>query len=254
MNMKKKILFFSIVLLISACQIDNYDAPDAILTGRVIDNVTGKQLLTEQPNGFQIRNKELSWSGMDIQEDNPEQYAQYFWGKADGSFRNAKMFAGTYQITPSNGPFHLADAAMQTVELSPGKETDLTFHVTPYISFSDVSIEKDPSASNGIVATFTIRTHPTEGEPATFKNYRIFATNRTALVGNNAYDEGVSSAIDETLTAAQLAELEACNSVTITKKTKGFVKEKKYAIRIGARCKETPKERYNLSEVIFLDF
>jgi hypothetical protein len=42
------ILFFS-------CEIDNYDAPDGTLTGRVIDGVTGNPISTEQPNGFRIR-------------------------------------------------------------------------------------------------------------------------------------------------------------------------------------------------------
>jgi hypothetical protein len=252
MKIKKIILLFSVILSLSACQIDNYETPDAILNGRIIDDVTNKQLLTEQPNGFEIRNKEISWSAMDVQVDNPEQYAQYFWGKADGSFRNTKMFAGTYQITPYNGPFHLAE--MQTVELSPGKETDLTFHVTPYVSFSNVSIEKDPTVANGAVLTFTIRTHPTEEQPATFRNYWIFATNRTTLVGNNAFDEIVSSFADETLAPQQLADLAAGKPVTIIKKTSGFVKGKTYYIRVGARCKETPKERYNMTEVKSLIF
>ena len=65
--------------IFASCENDNYDEPDAGLQGTLTDEITGKPLVTEQPNGFQIRNKEISWTGTNIVPDNPEMYARYFW-------------------------------------------------------------------------------------------------------------------------------------------------------------------------------
>ncbi|KAA6336422.1 hypothetical protein EZS27_015417 [termite gut metagenome] len=244
--MKKLIfLFIASALILSSCENDNYAEPDAGIQGTVTDIITGKSLLTEQPNGFQIRNKEISWNGTDIVIDDPDLYSRKFWGRADGTFTNTKMFAATYQITPVNGAFHTVD--IQTVELKSGKMTTIDFNVLPYVSFSNVSIVKDPANSLGIIATFTVNVHATESEPATIRNYRLFATNRSPYVGAFAFDDAVSSANDVALTPAQLG-----NPITI--KQAGFVKGKTYYLRLGARCKESPQDRYNMTEIVKLEF
>ena len=62
--------------MMSCGDIDNMDGPDAAIFGCLIDDVTGKPLITEQPNGFRIKMVETSWS----ESATPE----YFW-KSDRS-------------------------------------------------------------------------------------------------------------------------------------------------------------------------
>ena len=54
--------------MMSCGDIDNMDGPDAAISGCLIDDVTGKPLITEQPNGFRIKMVETSWS--DLQHRN----------------------------------------------------------------------------------------------------------------------------------------------------------------------------------------
>ena len=42
MKMKKLIYTLSLFLMLYSCSIDNYDAPNAVLSGKVIDNVTNE--------------------------------------------------------------------------------------------------------------------------------------------------------------------------------------------------------------------
>ena len=232
-------------LCFASCENDNYAEPDAGIQGTLTDEITGKPLSTEQPSGFQIRNKEISWTGTDIVLTDPNLYARHFWGRADGTYTNTKMFAATYQITPVNGPFH--KVAIQEVGLKSGTMTTVDFSVLPYVSLTDATIEKDPANSLGIVATFTVNVHATDAEPATIRNYRLFATNRSPYVGASVFDDAVSSASDVALTPAQLG-------TPITLKKTGFEKGKTYYLRIGARCKESPQDRYNFTEIVKIEF
>ncbi|MDR3093228.1 MAG: DUF3823 domain-containing protein [Bacteroidales bacterium] len=243
----KKLIYFLMAssLLLASCENDNYDEPDAGLQGTLTDEMTGKPLVTEQPNGFQIRNKEISWTGTDIVLDNPELYARYFWGRADGTFTNTKMFAATYQITPVNGPFHTVP--IREVTLQSGMNPPVDFNVLPYVSFRDVSIVKDPANSQRVIATFTVDVNATADEPATIRNYRLFATSRSPYVGASVFDDDVSSTTDVALKPEQLG-------MPITMRQTGFVPGKTYYLRIGARCKESPQDRYNLTEIVKIEF
>ena len=130
------IFFIAIsVIFVSCLEIDNYEAPDGTLSGSVIDKITNNPIVTEQPQGFRIKYNEISWSDAPI--------SQYFWGKADGTFNNTRLFAGKYEVTPVEGAFITPDP--QTVDITSGNVTTVNFTVLPYISFSGVSIVKDGS-------------------------------------------------------------------------------------------------------------
>ncbi|GHT46011.1 hypothetical protein AGMMS49965_23340 [Bacteroidia bacterium] len=245
----KTVKFYSVLLialLFSACEIDNYDEADGIISGTVIDKTTREGLQTEQPNGFLIYCREDSWTGSE------EKRGQDFWGKADGTFHNIRIFKGSYSVRPQDGAFHTVDT--KPVEIRSKSEAKVDFEVTPYCSFSDVDIRKDPTNAERIIATFTIHTHAVlPDEPATFKDYRLLATNRTPYVGNNVYDEDVSTAITK-LTAAQKTEMDASGVVSITVSKSGFKAGKTYYIRVAARCDESPQARYNMTKVVMLTF
>ena len=134
----KKILFIlpAVFVLFSCTKWDNYAEPAAALEGTVIDLATGQPLRTEQPNGFRVRYKEIA-------EEYPSAQYYYFQGKADGTFKNTKMFAATYELTPVEGAF--ITPAPQTVTLKDGTNPSVTFSVTPYLTISSDKISVNTS-------------------------------------------------------------------------------------------------------------
>jgi hypothetical protein len=219
------ILFMAIAVSLGSCKVDNYDAPDGILTGSVNDIITGKPIVTEQPDGFRIKYDEISWSATPV--------SQYFWGKADGTFSNTKLFAGKYTITPVEGAFITPES--QTVDISSGKATNVNFSATPYISFSGVTIIK--SLTN-VIVTFTMTRNVAT---AATQDYRVFVTDKTPFVGNGVFDSAVSTGA----ISFSNADLGVSKVVTLDKLVTG----KTYYIRIGARC-NNPSGRYNFTGIV----
>lgn len=212
---------------LSSCDIDNYEMPDGTLTGNVIDEVTGEPYISEQPNGFRIRYKEISWSDAATN--------QFFWGKADGTFNNTKLFAGTYEVAAVEGAF--IEPETQTVDVKSGKTTTVTFKVMPYLSFSNVSVVK--AGDSSVKVTFTVTRNVAS---ATLEDYRIFASSKTPYVGfNSGASENEVSKEATPLTEADLG-------VPIEVTLNNYVAGKTYYIRVGARC-ANPLNRYNMTEV-----
>jgi hypothetical protein len=213
----------------TSCEIDNYDAPDATLKGAVIDATTGQGLITEQPDGFLIYYKEIS-------EQYPNAQFRTFWGKADGTYANTKMFAGKHEVYPGSGAFVIPEH--QTVTLSSGKEATVSFTVTPYVSITDVRVTK--VGSDGARIEFKLTKNA-----GTIQDYRIFATNKTPLVGVNITDNVGGGAVG--INESHL------NTTFVVDRT-GFATGYKYWIRVGARCEEAPSNRYNMSKVFEIQF
>ena len=224
--------YIAVSILLVSCEIDNYEGPDGTLTGSVTDAMTGNPIQTEQPNGFRIKYEELSWS-----ETSP---SQYFWGRPDGTYRNTKLFDGHYRIAVVEGAFLSPES--QEIDIRSGNVTTVNFTVTPYLSFSNVSVVK--AGESNVKVTFTInRNIPS----AALRDYQIFASSKTPYVGRN---EGASeSAISKgstTLTEANLG-------VPIEVILNNYVAGKTYYIRIGASC-VNPSNRYNMTEVFKIQF
>lgn len=142
----KLINFISIMIclvLMTSCldtDIDNYDAPNAGIQGKVIDNVTNEGIQSEQPNGFRVRLLESGYKNV-IPID--------FWGKADGSFRNTQLFSNEYRVIPIEGAFLMPD----TVRISINGLTDVNFTVTP---FATVHSSTPRVVGNSVVIDYTL--------------------------------------------------------------------------------------------------
>ena len=117
--------------LSSCTKIDNWDAPDCTFYGTVIDSYTGEPLLASQ-NDWQIRIWERSWSEQPGGATNNQDLRI----KQDGTYKNTKLFAGTYDMLPYDGPFWPVDT-VKNVTL--GKSTEQNFTVTPFMQIIDVS-------------------------------------------------------------------------------------------------------------------
>ncbi len=107
---------------------DNWDAPDARISGNIIDSYTGKPLLSSQAD-WSIRIWERSWKeSVPVNQTIPV--------KQDGSYNNTKLFAGTYDMLPYGGPFWpITDTVKNVVFSSAGTQKDFT--VTPYLQLVD---------------------------------------------------------------------------------------------------------------------
>ncbi len=123
----------------AACTLDNYDMPDASLTGRFVDEVTGENIQCDIYNGTTIQYIEDGYTEL-----------QSNVVKADGSYSIGQMFAGKYSVFPVYTNFEKID----TVKINVKGHTKYDFKVEPYIRIKDVSILK--SGLTKVTASFTI--------------------------------------------------------------------------------------------------
>ena len=123
----KKIVYFiygvALLSLTSCWGIDNWKEPDCRFHGKLTDSYTGENLLTSV-NEFKIRVWERSFT------ENAVQY-QDLAVKQDGTYNHSKMFAGTYDMIPYDGPFWPLTDTTKNVVLS--NTTEQNFTVTPYL-------------------------------------------------------------------------------------------------------------------------
>jgi len=149
-------LFLGIMLLsISSCtKLDNWDAPSCTITGTVIDSYTGQPLLTSQDD-WQFEIWERSFTG---QPGGATNYQQLHI-KQDGTYQNTKMFAGTYDMLPYDGPFWVSDTTKSVVIKS---KTVQDFTVTPYLviddfTYSQVVMPTSRGGGPGLLVKFKVK-------------------------------------------------------------------------------------------------
>lgn len=134
--MMKKLLYSLLIGISAFCitscmEIDNFAAPDAHVTGRLIDSTTGENYITDHTDS-EIRIWEKSYSLNPSPQGIPV--------KSDGTYNNTKLFAGTYNMLPFNGPYWPADTAF-SVKIGGGKTTVQDFTVTPYLKIVNFKAE-----------------------------------------------------------------------------------------------------------------
>lgn len=123
----------AVVLAACSCmKIDNFDAPDAKISGRLIDKTTGENFIVDHGDNH-IRIWEVSYS------TNPS--PQSLAVKEDGTFTNTKMFAGTYDMLPYDGSYWPCDTTFNVKVGRKGAHVDL--EVTPYLHLVDFKAELD---------------------------------------------------------------------------------------------------------------
>ncbi len=142
--MKQVSIYIQVValslLLLYSCQLDNYDFPDAGITGSIIDSETNELVQTDIINGTTIKITEHGYDPV---------AAQYLRVKNDGTYANKLLFSNTYTVQPDQRNFLQIDE--QEVYIK--KDTKLDFFVTPYIRVKDVEIAKE---GNNVIATFRL--------------------------------------------------------------------------------------------------
>jgi hypothetical protein len=123
----------TLLSLTSCFEIDNWDEPDSSFYGTVYDSYTQQPLLASQ-NDWKIRIWERSWTGIregaTVNQDLPI--------KQDGTYKNTKLFSGTYDMLPFDGPFWPVDTLKNVILKG---STEQNFTVTPYLQVVDFDHE-----------------------------------------------------------------------------------------------------------------
>jgi hypothetical protein len=238
--MKKGIYYFLLFagILLTSCEVDSFSEPDGTITGQVIDSYTNKPIVTEQPNGFQVRCEQIGYN--EKTDNNPVM----FWGRADGTFTNTKVFAGEYKISLANGAFQCDD--IPTVEIKSKGVITHNFTVIPYLGFVNFTVVKEGDVAK---VTFTVHRVITGSEPDRyFVHLQPVSLSLTPNVGNNSntYDPTIS--INNKVLSVDMLDK------PIEERISGLVAGKKYYVRVGARCVGVPASRYNMTEILELSF
>ena len=224
-----KIIDYKLILLVlivfASCEIDNYSEPNAVFTGKVVDVQTGETIQTRQPDGIQIR---LVQEGY----ENPVPYD--FWAKNDGTFRNTRLFGGTYEITVQAGPFH--NSVTKTVILEGGREINETFEVEPYIRITDVNIS---TSGDAITGTYKL----SMGDGTTQVKHSMLICHVSPILHKNT-DNLKSSQIND-LSGIGASELQ---SMSFTDEITGL-KTGTYYVRVAVEANNS-LGRNNYSEIV----
>ncbi|MCQ2143393.1 MAG: DUF3823 domain-containing protein [Bacteroidales bacterium] len=217
----------ALALAVSSWKPDTHALTDGWLHGKLI-TPDGGTLITEQPNGFQIRLNEIVKGEIST-------LPQDFWGKADGTFNNTKIFRGSYVVQPINGAFLPVDP----VEIDIDSNTEIDFEVTP-----NCTIDADVTNSGrDLVARYRITKDPDAGK---ITKARVLVSKWNPNVGMNHIDKEVvrdldgidDTVIQKTLYTDTILDL---FEVGVT-----------YYVRIAALC-ENAAGRYNFSETFVLE-
>lgn len=138
--MKKKIAFIAIIctLVLAGCGYDNYDEPEAILSGNIMYNGENVGLRT---NGARI---DLYQDGYDF-STNISVYPAH-----DGTY-SASLFEGEYKLVfRGDAPW---DTSVDTLYVMVKGHTKLDLEVKPYYIVRNESFQK---ASGTVTAKFTV--------------------------------------------------------------------------------------------------
>lgn len=114
----------------ASCELDNYDGPDATISGAVKDVKTNDLIEQDISEGSVIRYEEQGF-------ENPDKQQMIF--KVNGEYRNDLIFSGTYDIYFEQSNFVIPERIVG-YKIKPG-DNKLDFIVQPYIRISNVSFK-----------------------------------------------------------------------------------------------------------------
>jgi len=240
MNMKK-ILYLMLVttLLLASCQkIDNWDEPGSRLYGNVIDSYTGTNLAMDN-NDWQIRIWDKTWEEM-----NPGTVAQFqsLAVMRDGVYNNTKLFPGTYNMVPYDGPFWPADTVKGVVL---GKETQQDFTVIPYLQVSNFNATLNDTL---MTLTCNVKAPIITGLP-NFYEVKAFISLTTFCGNSNYINIGDYNNLRKQINKTWAAEVGAADNKDYTLGPFKLKRHYTYYVRIGANVNALSR-RYNYSPIL----
>jgi hypothetical protein len=243
----KNIIYLAAVCLIfsiaAGCiKADNYPAPNASVSGTIIDSVTGKGLQSG-PNDERMYVLQTNYTaGTAI---------PFYWDiMPDGSYNNSQVFAENYKIYPTDGAFvplvytsngTLIDHGSKNIVVKAGQNTATNFTVTPFLSVNWVG---EPVLNSD--GTVTVQCTVVRGTSNPLWIFNVtdvfFFISNTSYVSSGSYDNTLSTDI----TSGGNALLGT--TLTITSKA-ALGLHQGYYLRVGARTADNVNKRYNYTDV-----
>jgi len=196
---------------------DDMPEPSETFRGAVIDKFTNEPIQTEQPNGFRIKLEDIGWSETPV--------PIYFWGKADGTFQNTKVFSSKYIITPVEGAFLPVEGI--TMDIKGTVEHD--FVVTPYVS---IDVAEVKGSGNSITVKYTV----TNRGETNLQDVKIYVAKNNPNIGVNYSDKSVSRTLNNQSSGVEYTDV-------VKDLSPGT-----YYVRVAARA-QNASNRYNMSKV-----
>lgn len=120
------------ILSLTACSLDNYDAPNGGLKGSVVDIATGE--LVPQPvnatTGMRVRLTQQDWE--------VEAESQLFYAQENGEFINGQLFNGDYIMALEQTNFFPVEEQSVTID----GQTNIKVEVVPYanVTIANMSV------------------------------------------------------------------------------------------------------------------
>ena len=224
----KGLLFILIGLfLFTSCELDNYEGPNASLSGAFVDAQTGELIESDIINGTRIGLIEHGFETPAI---------QYLIVKNDGTYRNDMLFSGTYSVPPIMGGNFVPQQDTLILELSGNTVHD--FEVLPYIRIRDASITND-----GMRVTATFRLEQTID---TLNVVRVgLYAHREPTVGEPMQNGRQQQALNRVVDPNEEF------SLTLTLRPRDFPPGQQYHFRIGAVI-DVPEAKYNYAPAVRL--
>lgn len=229
-----KFLFLSVIIcliLFNSCELDNYDSPNASLSGNIIDAETGELVQSDILEGTMIKIVEHGYDPVS---------PQYLRVKNDGTYANTLLFANTYTVQPDVRNF----IQIEEQEVKIGENTKLDFHVVPYIRVKNVSLSQE---GNNITATFQLEQTTSDA----VKKIGLYVSDQP-IVGQPARIADVEKDISK-----QVEDNEVFKLVINTARSSNLKSGESYYFRIGAvssftgaRFNYAPMQRINIGEII----
>lgn len=226
------------LLFLASCQkIDNWDEPNARLYGNVIDSYTGQNLVMDQ-NDWQIRIVDRTWEQM---KGTVAQF-QTLAVQRDGVYNNSKLFPGTYDMLPYDGPFWPVDTVKGVILKN---ETRQDFTVTPYLQILNFKAELN---GTNLTLTGTVKAPRITGLPNLYEVKGFLSL--TTFCGNSNYiNIGDYNNKTRTINRTWAAEVGTADSKEYTLGPYPVKSGYTYYVRMGANVNALSR-RYNYSPII----
>lgn len=223
-HIKQALAVAALAITAGACELDNYDAPDAQLSGSIIDAETNELVEQDIIRGTTIKIVEHGYD--------PVQ-PQYLRVKNDGTYANMLLFANTYTIQPELRNF--VQVAAQEMQI--GRDTELDFHVQPYIRVKAASIVKEGTK---IVATFRLQ----QTVPEVVNRIGLYA-HAEPIVGEPIRDVAVESHLGRTVNEEETFTL----VIDVAENRAALKSGNQYFFRIGAVI-NVPEAKFNYAPAV----
>ncbi len=186
------------------CKKDNYEAPNASISGRIVDSSTGKNVPQQSLNGAKIRLYQLGYGTLIPQPISSSV-------NADGSYVNNFIFNGKYKLF-ADGPFFLTDTIFS---LNINSNTKQDLKVQPYLTLTCEVVSKTTTS-----ITLRVNTKRSVGNTQKIARVGAVAGLTVAVDVNNYYN------VDASNNGRPLVNTEADGDAAIEAKNYDFVIER----------------------------